>query len=243
MMRNDSVHSDATEVGLLPVGTAVMWLCCIAVGIVGLRVPYPRPPAPAKQQAPVQAQIMHVELTNDASPPPDIGPAAQATPEVTQPLPPQMPEVATPPSSAPPLTAVAVPSPAIAFALPVEGPTRIVDAKEAIPTKPTPATTNAATQAATTPPTARRITFGQGEGRQPAPEYPREAALSHQQGTLIVRFTVGEDGQVQTAQAISPCPFPLLNQAAVRAVRETWRFPAGPVRAYEVSIQFQLAQR
>ena len=92
------------------------------------------------------------------------------------------------------------------------------------------------------PPTAQRLTYGQGEGRQPAPEYPREAAMAHQQGTIVVRFTVGEDGHVQNAQAITPCPYALLNQAAVRAVRENWRFRTGPVRTFEVSIEFQLKQ-
>jgi TonB family protein len=86
----------------------------------------------------------------------------------------------------------------------------------------------------------QRIIYGQGEGRQPAPDYPREAAMAHQQGNVIVRFVVGEDGRVQSAQAVVPCPYPLLNQSAVRAVRETWRFRAGPVRNYEVTIVFQL---
>ena len=77
---------------------------------------------------------------------------------------------------------------------------------------------------------------------QPAPEYPIESQLAGQHGVVVVRFTVDQDGNVTTAQAIQPCPWPLLNQSAVRAVRETWHFRPGPVRAYEVSIQFVLRQ-
>jgi len=53
-------------------------------------------------------------------------------------------------------------------------------------------------------------------------------------------MTVAEDGRVTQAEAVSPCPWPVLNSAAVRAVRTTWRFRRGPVRVYEVSIQFQI---
>ena len=53
------------EVGLLPVGTLVLWLVLSAVGLAGLRVPLSPSAAPAKEPPPVQAQVMHVELTND----------------------------------------------------------------------------------------------------------------------------------------------------------------------------------
>lgn len=86
------------------------------------------------------------------------------------------------------------------------------------------------------------LTLGQGEGRQPAPEYPRQAARQRQQGTVVVQFTVGEDGRVQVAEAVTPSPWPLLNAAAVRTVRERWRFRAGPARLYQVAIRFELTQ-
>ena len=75
---------------------------------------------------------------------------------------------------------------------------------------------------------------------QPPPEYPPEAVINGEEGTVIVRLTVDQDGRVTDAVASSPCSWPLLNNAAVRAVRSTWRFQKGPVRSYEVSIQFQL---
>jgi TonB family protein len=55
---------------------------------------------------------------------------------------------------------------------------------------------------------------------------------------VVVRMTVDEDGRVTDAEAVAPSRWPLLNSAAVRAIRTTWRFRKGPARIYEVSIEF-----
>jgi protein TonB len=90
-------------------------------------------------------------------------------------------------------------------------------------------------------PPIQHLNFGTGEGDKPAPEYPREARIARQEGTVVVQFTVDENGHVIDAQAISPSPYPLLNQAAVRAVRDTWdHFPRGKIRVYDVRFQFEL---
>jgi protein TonB len=144
--------------------------------------------------------------------------------------PPAPPEVVSAPSEAP-LIAIATPSPAIAFAEPVK----------AVPQQQTLVTTP--TKVAPAPDSPKRLTFGEGEGRQPSPEYPREAQLAHQQGSVLVRFIVGEDGRVQSAAVQTPCPFAMLNQAAVRGVRDSWRFARGTVRTYEVTIIYTLKSR
>jgi hypothetical protein len=36
---------------------------------------------------------------------------------------------------------------------------------------------------------------------------------------------------------------PLLNRAALRAVRDQWRFAAGKVRTYDVPIQFEINEK
>ena len=105
--------------------TLVLWTGCVTIGALGFALPYTRPHPPAKQPEPVQAEILNVELSNDPLPPPDVAPAP---PDPSQPPPLTDPEI-TPP--APPMIAVAQPSPAIAFALPVEGPVRVVEAKQA----------------------------------------------------------------------------------------------------------------
>jgi TonB family protein len=233
---------------LHPVVTLVLWFICVVVGAAGLVLGYPRTGPAAKQPEP-PVQILNVNVTEDPGlpAPPDSGPPPPA-PEVQPPPAPPPPPADVVVAPAPPLVAVAVPNPAIPFALPVEQPSRIVDAKQAVP--PARQTTPTSPQVAiparpTGPPTGvpQRLTFGEGEGAQPAPQYPREAVMARQEGTVIVRFTVGADGRVQKAEASKPSSSAMLNQAAVRAVRETWRFRSGPVRLYEVAIEFELRQR
>jgi protein TonB len=173
-------------------------------------------------------EMLNVELTSE--PLPDLAPPlanllatpppadAVAQPQLPQPL------------------AVAMPSPAVAFAVPVEGPARIVDAAQA--SYSTSAVSNNAVAAATLP--VQALTFGQGAGKQPAPEYPWRAQNEGQEGVVNVRFTVAENGRVVSAEAITPSPWPMLNDSAVRTVRNRWRFNAGSLRAYEVAIRFVL---
>jgi protein TonB len=131
---------------------------------------------------------------------------------------------------------VAQPSPAIAFPLPVETPARVVEARQAAAGAPP-----AEAQIAPAPrPPVQELIHGQGEGRQPAPDYPPAALRGRQEGTVRVRLTVSEQGRVLAAEAAEPSPWPLLNQAALRVVRERWRFPAGAVRLYEVIIRFEI---
>jgi protein TonB len=137
---------------------------------------------------------------------------------------------------APPLVAVTEPSPAIAFALPVERPARVVEASQAAYAQ-TAARTNSVA-----PPVVQTLIFGQGEGKQPAPEYPRQAIRQGQEGKITVRFVVGETGKVTDAEVAVRSPWPLLNEAAVRTVRNHWRFRPGSTRAYEVQIRFELGK-
>jgi protein TonB len=212
------------EVAMLGVATAALWLLCVTVGVVGLFLAYPRPMAPRPQAPPVEAQLVNVQIAGAAEAPPPS--PADSKPPLNPPA------VALPPA-APQLIAVATPSPAIEFARPVKGPTTTVSAREAAPASSVMAQRSGA-------PAVQRIVFGVGAGQQPAPEYPREAALEHEEGVVLVRFAVDESGTVSSASAVEPSPFSLLNQSAVRTIRDEWRFPAGPPRLYEVSITFQL---
>jgi protein TonB len=162
--------------------------------------------------------------------PPQAGPRADVAPPPDLNAPPAPP---APPEALPP-TAVAAPSPSIAFAVPVEGPTRIVDAKLAVPVAARPPLPVA--------PPVRHLTFGVGEGRQPDPEYPHDAVLAHEEGTVVVRFKVGQDGRVLSAVVTQPSRWPLLNQAALRAVRDEWRLSPGKAGTYDIPIQFVLTR-
>jgi TonB family protein len=219
------------EPRLLPVVTLVIWLACLVVGGLGFAYPYARP-RPKPPEPVVVAQRIQVELTSEPLPPEET-PPAPPDPRAPPPPLPDNPVVA----AAPPLLAVAEPSPAIAFALPVEGPVRVVPVEQAAFARPAE---KPAVVAPAPAPAPQALTFGQGEGRQPAPEYPFLARRRGQEGTVVIRFTVGTDGRVLAAEAVQPSPWPLLNEAALAAVRERWRFPTGAVRLYEVPIQFVL---
>jgi TonB family protein len=213
----------------IPVLTLVIWSGCLLVGLAGAVWAYARPAPPAQEPPPITAEILNVELfAADSSPSPELLP----TPNLLQPPP----LTAPPVPSAPPPMAVAAPSPEIAFAVPITAPARIVPAVEAsfrnldAPiSEPTPARL-----------TPQSLTFGQGEGKQPAPEYPRVAQREGQEGVVTVLLSVGLDGRVLTAEAASPSPWPLLNDAAIRAVKNRWRFTPGGSRLFEVAIRFQL---
>ncbi len=205
---------------LIPVVTFVIWMVCLAVGLLGFLLPYSRAHRVIAAPEPVRVEKLFVQLGKQTITPaenehqPANGGASTALPSDEM---------------APPAIPVAEPSPAIAFAVPVEGATRVVPFDQAAygrPSKPVP--------------TVQQLTFGVGEGQQASPEYPREAIEQHQEGTVVVRLVVGESGLVTSAEAIQACPWPLLNESAVRTIRRQWRFTPGGVRTYDVPIHFQI---
>jgi protein TonB len=93
----------------------------------------------------------------------------------------------------------------------------------------------------TAPSTATNLTFGNGAGRQPSPQYPYQARRANQQGTVVIEFIVGMDGRVLSAWVKSPCAWPLLNNSALSTVRSSWKFPSGSPRRYRIPIVFRLS--
>ena len=236
LMAEEGAHVDAPKnrpegaIASSAIVTLVLWTSCVLVGIIGVLVPYARPTEPVIAPPAVQAELIEVQLSNE--PLPDL--AQPSAP--TMPQPPDLTPAALELPQTPALTPVAEAA-KVEFAVPVAGPVRIVEAKQA--TWKAPAVVTDQPPAPIVPP-VRQLTYGQGEGRQPAPEYPYRAKRAGQEGTVVVRFVVGQDGRVRSAEAARPAPWPLLNDAAVRAVRERWRFQPGQMRVYDVSIRFQL---
>jgi protein TonB len=216
---------NAPSIPISQIVILVTWLVCLIIGIVGYWLPYRVLPAP-KSTEPVQAQLITVDVTKD----PAIVPDAPAPAPNSAPLPPVPPQALDAPP-APPLTAIAEPA-SVQFALPVEGPTRNTDAAHASPAQIAP-TINSA-------PAIKRLTFGQGEGAQPAPDYPSQALDAGEEGAVLIRFTIGQDGHVIGANVASPSRWPLLNNAALQVIQDRWRFSGGAVRTYEVSIRFKI---
>ncbi|HEY9509368.1 MAG TPA: TonB family protein [Verrucomicrobiae bacterium] len=209
----------------LQVFTFVLWMGCLTIGGLGFALPYLRPMPKPPEPEPVQAEFLKVELSND--PLPDIAPAPA---QVMQPT---LAPTIVQPSTVQPLL-VAEPSPAIAFALPVAVPAQIVPAAQAAHSR----SENADAQTALPP--AQTLTFGRGEGKQPAPDYPFIAQRQGQQGSVKVRLSVGQDGRVITAEALEPCRWPLLNESAIHTILRRWRFSAGSPRLFDIIIRFQL---
>ncbi len=216
---------------IIPTLTLVIWLGSLSIGVAGFVMPYLRPQPPVKTPPPVVAELLNVELTSDPLPP--VNPAPPP-PNLLQPPPVMQPQATPPP---PQMMSVAAPSPQIAFAVPVAAPARVVPVQQAsYRTVETPPVV----EVPPAPLAPTPLTFGHGEGKQPAPDYPRESLRQGQEGTVTVRMTVGEDGRVVAAETSQTSPWPLLDSAALRVVKSRWRFTPGPLRAYEVVIRFQL---
>lgn len=217
--RDDAADLDSPyrEVTLIQAFTLVLWLTCVAIGLLSwciqrIGVPPPQPPPPP----PVQALTMKVQMIEQPAIPLALAPPPQAP----------QPQMLSP--DVPPLPAVALPSPVIAFAVPVEGPVRIVSASMA------------ALRGSGRAPVVQRLVFGQNELPQPKPKYPPEAIADQEQGFVGVRFSVAPDGSVSSAEITTPSRWPLLNSAALYAVLHTWHFRAGPPRVYDYRFNFQL---
>jgi protein TonB len=225
------------ETSSLSVCTLVIWLTVLTVGVMGIYLPYSHPAAPAKEAPAMQAELLNVELTTEETSPLEI-----TEQPLTAPEPPPLAERFIAPE-APSLISVAEPSAAIAFALPVNAPSRIVAAKDA--SYATPLAVNTTANASTgqgAAPVFQPLTLGKGDGKQPRPEYPWQARREGQEGIVTVHFTIGEDGRVLSAEAAIPSPWKLLNEAALRVIRERWHFRPGPIRLKEVSFHFRLTK-
>ena len=72
----------------------------------------------------------------------------------------------------------------------------------------------------------------------PPPVYPREARRKKSQGVVMVRVSLSKEGAVAKAITLPPRIDPILEDAALNAIRQ-WRFKPG-MRTLEVPIEFRL---
>ncbi|MBM3633474.1 MAG: energy transducer TonB [Alphaproteobacteria bacterium] len=73
---------------------------------------------------------------------------------------------------------------------------------------------------------------------QPPPIYPREARLRKIQGIVMIQVHLSQEGAVSDARTIPPLVDPILENAALNAIRQ-WKFMPG-VKTLEVPIEFKL---
>ena len=191
----------------------------LVVGLVGLK-----PPKVIHRPLTEVTEMMPVML-----PPPEEQPKVE--PEV-KPDEPDQPQ--NTPEEAPQVMTVvaAADSPSVAFSVPVQGAVAI--AREVhLATPPPPA--------AKAPPTAMKFNPGVADGgNHPPPAYPGIALRNHYQGTVTIEFVVDPTGKVIAAQVQRSSGFPVLDEAALDAVKNRWSFPPGSERLYYWPCQFQL---
>jgi TonB family protein len=201
------------DIGLVPVATLVICLACIVIGVMGYLYPHEPPKPPTSQPVPVESTLVNVSLTDEQ--PPRLQQRSDQ---------PQMQQALAVPAapSVPALPAVAAPSPAIAFALPVNAPPRA-------------AQNRAAVQRAV----ATQVFVSGADGNQPKPEYPVECQTAGQEGTVRIDFLVTSEGRITDARITQPCEWPLLNQSALRCVREQWSFSPTMQGPHFVLIDFK----
>src|SRR5260370_22744646 len=99
-----AARAAGSTMGITPILTLVVWAGCLAVGTIGLKLPYPRAREPATEAEPIKAELIDVKITNDRTIRPEAG--APSPPEGSKPAKPtaaEMPQVPAPP----PLPAVA----------------------------------------------------------------------------------------------------------------------------------------
>lgn len=99
-------------------------------------------------------------------------------------------------------------------------PTAAPSAPVAVPVESVPAATDATPAAA---PLTREARVDTDYLDNPKPAYPLMSRRLGEQGTVLLRVTVGEQGEVRAVALEESCGHARLDEAALRAVRQ-WRF-------------------
>lgn len=234
----------------------VLCAVCAAVGVVGIVAPADNSVSVSKEIEPTQVELIKVELSpaDDAD---GALPAASAgapgnnfneKKTVGEFVPPAAPKLA---EVAPPAKTVALATPEkILFAKPLDAP--VLEETSGGQGAGVPGFTgdhgapgdaagvSVGENLGDVSGTPIGLVFGIGAGRQPAPEYPERARRMNWAGTVRVRFRVDAAGRVTEAAAAESSGYSSLDESALRAIRNRWRFPAGKPRFYEIEIHFKL---
>ncbi len=231
----------------LNIGTLATWLSVAGFGTVAVVITHPQRPTPAaKEIADTRWDVQDITLGAEAAAATEETPPATSDPTVaeTLPAPPELTDLTEmePLPELPDLTPEAVSeAPSPAPLPPRPAPPRKVRGGESLRAAASHASAARATGSNNSGGRAGLSDAARiAGGRMPSPNYPPVARSSGQSGTVVIEFTVDSSGSVITAAAISPSPWPLLNNEAVHTVRQ-WRFPpGGGVMKLQRPIVFQL---
>jgi len=213
-----------------------------ALLLFGFRLETPaRPLAMSEEPSPVE-----VSLVEAAPAPPAAAAPTPPEPAPEPPVPQPTPEMPTPPpepSPTPEVETMPAPESTPAPARPKPAPRRQEQRHLSHSAAGAAAAlAGAASHGATNGPLSSHASYLSN----PKPDYPEEARRRRQQGVVLVSVEVGADGRASEVALARSSGFPLLDEAAVQAVRR-WMFD--PARAtglpvpsrVEVPVRFSLA--
>lgn len=206
-----------------------------ALVLFGFRLETPARPLTMTEDQPAPMDVSLVEAAPEAAPPTPAPPQPAPTPEPAEPQP--TPDIPTPAPTPQPETILPPESTPIP-----ERPKPLQHHPEQGHPKPSTPHSATAPTGATIGPLSSRASYLSN----PKPDYPEQARQARQQGVVEVNVVVGADGRVSEVTVSRTSGFPLLDNAALQAVRR-WIFE--PARAgglpvpsrVDVPVRFSLA--
>ena len=194
--------------------------------------------------------VVPVMAISQAEPPPP----PSKPPEPPKPVDPPKPLPLTPPpktvqpvlTPAPP---VASPEPPAVLSAPTAAPTApAVPAAAPSPPAPPPPPAPTPPPAAPSPPPPPKVELPSSKAdylHNPPPDYPRMSKRLGEQGRVVVKVLIGEDGRAQKVELLTTSGFERLDKSAMEAAMR-WRYVPGKrggvaeAMWYQVPIQFTL---
>lgn len=196
--------------------------------------------------------VVPVMAISQAEPPPAPPPPKPPEP-VKPPEPPKTPPppkpvqpVLTPPTT-PQTPAPTTPEPPAVLAAPTAAPTAPV-VQAAAPAPPPPPAPPAPAPAPPAPPPPAKVELPSSKAdylHNPPPDYPRMSKRLGEQGKVVVKVLIGEDGRAQKVELLTTSGFERLDKSAMEAAMR-WRYVPGKrggvaeAMWYQVPIQFTL---
>ena len=194
--------------------------------------------------------VVPVMAISQAEPPP---PPPKPPEPVTPPEPPKTPPppkpvqpVLTPPTTPQP-PAPTTPEPPAVLSAPTAAPTAPA-VPAAAPAPPAPPTPPSPPPAAPAPPPPAKVELPTSKAdylHNPPPDYPRMSKRLGEQGRVVVKVLIGEDGRPQKVELFTSSGFERLDKSAMEAAMR-WRYVPGKrggvaeAMWYQVPIQFTL---
>lgn len=210
------------------------------IGLVGLFQPLIVLPVSAVVQKPFTVPVLF-------NPPPPQPSVAQSVPNNSAPQ-----EATTEPMETPDIVPAVTPMTAqVAFAVPVEGPVRLVAAKYAVPPPaklkpaPAPSSNNGAPGGSGNvvgDAVGFEPTLGDG-GVYPKPSYPSWAQRAGVEGEMQLEVFVNRDGTPYAISVAKSTGSRSLDDYTLQWLKKHWRFPAGMERHYLVPFSYKLSSR